>query len=268
MNLHGNRPLLNPTASKMPPFSTKLVERLAQARRVAVLTGAGISKESGIPTFRDLDGLWSKFRPEELANVNAFLQNPELVQGWYRERRRAAGEAAPNPGHQALTRLEEAINDFTLVTQNVDNLHQRAGTQQVIELHGNITRSFCIDCGENALESQLDNEADGERATCRACNGLIRPGVVWFGEMLPPAAFEAAQKAAQRADVFLSVGTSAVVYPAADLPVLAREYGAYVAEVNVEPSAIARYIDETVLGPAGEVLPQLVDAALQHKSLA
>ena len=239
------------------PFSDVLAKRLARARRVAVLTGAGVSAESGIATFRDADGLWSRFKPEELANVRAFLENPDLVQSWYRERRRIAREAQPNPGHTALTRLETLVDDFTLITQNVDSLHERAGSRNILELHGNITRSYCIDCRR---EPEAPDLVEERLATCKACGGLIRPDVVWFGEILPERTIEAAYQAAKRADVFLSVGTSAVVYPAADIPRIAGHHGAYVAEINIEPSAIADMIDETVLGSSGTVLPRLVEA--------
>ncbi|GIV58547.1 MAG: NAD-dependent deacylase [Bacteroidetes bacterium] len=242
------------------PFSDELVDRLARARRVAVLTGAGISAESGIATFRDAGGLWERFRPEELANVRAFLRNPELVQGWYAYRRRIVEQAAPNAGHRALAELETLIADFTLITQNVDGLHQRAGSRNVLELHGNLMRTYCIDCGRSASADELAALAEGAPARCVACGGLLRPDVVWFGEMLPVEAYEGAEAAARRAEVFLSVGTSAVVYPAAGLPLLAREHGAYVAEVNPEASAIAGALDEVVAGRAGEVLPRLVAA--------
>ncbi len=242
------------------PFSHTLVERLAQARRVAVLTGAGISAESGIPTFRDPGGLWQKFRPEELANVSAFLRNPELVQGWYRHRRLVALEKAPNAGHDALVALEKLVLDFTLVTQNVDDLHNRAGSKNVLELHGNITHNYCINCERAATDEALVPLAEGTAMRCHDCGGLLRPDVVWFGEMLPEGAMEKAERAAQRADVFLSIGTSAVVYPAAGLPLTAKKWGAYVAEINVEASAIASYVDEVILGKAGAVLPKLVEA--------
>ena len=242
------------------PFTPELVRRLAEADRVAVLTGAGISAESGIPTFRDPGGLWQRFRPEELANVRAFLNNPVLVQGWYAHRRQLASETEPNPGHYALAELEALVPHFTLVTQNVDNLHRRAGSTRVVELHGNITRSYCIDCGEAAGEKGLAPLAEGTPARCSACGGLIRPDVVWFGEMLPEGAMETASEAAQAADVFLSIGTSAVVYPAAGLPLVATESGAYTAEINVEPSAVASHMSEVVIGPSGAVLPDLVAA--------
>lgn len=243
-------------------FSQELVDRLAQAQHVAVLTGAGISAESGIPTFRDPGGLWQQFKPEELANIRAFLKNPKLVQGWYAHRRSVAEETEPNAGHNALVALESMVPNFLLITQNVDNLHQRAGSANIAELHGNITRSFCIDCEHDATTADLQNAAEGQ-ATCPDCGGYFRPDVVWFGEMLPEREITQADAAARRADVFLSIGTSAIVHPAAGLPIIAREYGAYVAEINLEPSAIAEYMSEVVVGKAGEVLPELVAAVKQ-----
>ncbi|MEM0963613.1 MAG: NAD-dependent deacylase [Bacteroidota bacterium] len=242
-----------------PPFSSTLVRRLAQARRVAVLTGAGISAESGVPTFRDPGGLWQRFRPEELANVEAFLANPELVQGWYAHRRQVVEEVVPNDGHRALAALEQWVvgrgGEFLLATQNVDGLHQRAGSERVVELHGSITRTHCIDCHTPADASA----AEGGPLTCEACGGLVRPDVVWFGEMLPEEAIGEAQLAAAACDVFLSIGTSAVVYPAAGLPLIARQAGAYVAEVNPTPSDIAWRLHEQIGGRAGDVLPLLVE---------
>ncbi|PSQ89103.1 MAG: NAD-dependent protein deacylase [Bacteroidetes bacterium QS_8_64_10] len=242
------------------PFSDELPRRLARAEHVAVLTGAGVSAESGIPTFRDEDGLWEQFDPKELANVEAFLDNPQLVQGWYDHRRDIATEKTPNDGHEALAALGDLVPTCTVVTQNVDNLHQRAGSETVVELHGNLTRSYCMECEREARPGDLDALAEGDAARCPECDGLIRPDVVWFGERLPEGAMERAGAAASDADVFLSVGTSAVVYPAAGLPVTAKEHGAYVAEVNVERSAIADAVDEVVLGKAGETLPALVEA--------
>lgn len=238
-------------------FSDTLVQRLAQARRVAVLTGAGISAESGVPTFRDPGGLWKQFKPEELANVNAFLANPELVQGWYRHRREVVERVSPNPGHTALAELERLVTarggEFLISTQNVDGLHQRAGSKNVVELHGSIVTSRCIDCHQPA-----PGPSDDALARCPICDGLIRPDVVWFGEMLPEAAIEQASLSAQRADVYLSIGTSSVVYPAAGLPQMAKQAGAFVAEINPTPSEIAWRLDEQVRGAAGEVLPELV----------
>lgn len=246
-------------------FPPELIERLARARSVAVLTGAGISAESGVPTFRDPGGLWERFRPEELANVQAFLRNPDLVQRWYAYRRRLVREVEPNPGHYALVELERMVPDFTLITQNVDNLHRRAGSQRVVELHGNLLRSYCIDCGRPADEVDLEAAAEGKPVRCPACGGLIRPDVVWFGELLPEEALAEAYAACERAEVFLSVGTSAVVYPAAGLPLEAKRAGAYVAEINLQPSAIADQVDALLLGKAGEILPALVAAVRQAR---
>ncbi|NNF57083.1 MAG: NAD-dependent deacylase [Rhodothermaceae bacterium] len=245
------------------PFSDALVERLAQARRVAVLTGAGISAESGVPTFRDPDGLWQQFRPEELANVEAFLRNPVLVQGWYAHRRAVVDGVEPNPGHRALAELEQMVvkkrGAFLLATQNVDGLHARAGSEHLIELHGTLTRSYCIACEREANETELAALESGDAAHCPACAGLLRPDVVWFGEMLPEGAMEHAAEAAAASDVFLSIGTSAVVYPAAGLPLIAKQAGAYVAEINPQRSDIAFRLDEHVRGKAGVVLPVLLE---------
>jgi len=245
----------NPMAS----FSQELVKRLANASAAMALTGAGISAESGVPTFRDPGGLWEEFSPQELANVDAFLDNPKLVQGWYAHRHAVVSDVEPNPGHYALAALEDLLPSFTVITQNVDGLHREAGSQDVAELHGNIRRAYCIDCETPAPEGALSPDAD-EIATCPACGGLVRPDVVWFGEMLPREAIGRAEAAVARADVCLSIGTSALVYPAAGIPQQARAHGAYVAEINIEPSAIADQIDETVIGKAGDVLPALVEA--------
>lgn len=250
----------------MPPFSDTLIERLAHAQRVAVLTGAGISAESGVPTFRDPGGLWQQFKPEELANIDAFMRNPILVQGWYAHRREVVENVQPNPGHSALADLERLIPHFLLATQNVDGLHRRAGSQNIVELHGTITQSSCLDCAKLATAAELDALREDQEARCAGCGGLLRPDVVWFGEMLPEGAMERSAEAAAQADVFLSVGTSAVVYPAAGLPLVAKEHGAYVAEVNVERSAIADALDEVVLGPSGEVLPALVEAVRTRRN--
>jgi NAD-dependent deacetylase len=250
----------------MATFSDTLIERLAEADQVTVLTGAGISAESGISTFRDPGGLWEKFEPQELANVEAFLDNPELVQGWYRHRRQVVEEAEPNTGHRALADLEGHVPTVSVVTQNVDALHHRAGSGTVIELHGNITDNYCRDC-ERAVGSEIVDAAiqEGEPARCPDCDGLVRPDVVWFGEMLPSDAMERADAATEQADVFLSVGTSAVVYPAARLPVAAREQGAYVAEVNPDTTGVTDEVHESIRGPAGEVLPALVDAVAARR---
>lgn len=251
----------------MPALSDALVDRLADADRVAVLTGAGISAESGIPTFRDPDGLWEEFEPQELANVEAFLDNPQLVQGWYRHRRQLVEEAEPNAAHRALADLEAHVPSLVVVTQNVDDLHNRAGSSDVIELHGNITHNYCMDC-ERPADARLVDAAiqDGTPARCPECDGLIRPDVVWFGEMLPPDAIDRAGTVAEQADVLLSVGTSAVVYPAARLPRVAQDQGAYVAEINPDTTGITDAVDESIRGEAGTVLPALRDAVAAHHS--
>jgi len=237
-------------------ISSRLLQALRGAKSVAVLTGAGISAESGIPTFRGNEGLWKKFKPEELASVDAFLRNPDLVWEWYAYRKHVVRESQPNAGHRALVDLEALIPDVTVITQNVDNLHQRAGSKNVVELHGNITRNFCNDCG-----ARYDDEAIPETPgvpRCQKCGGLIRPAVVWFGELIPPDQWRLAETAARRANVFFSVGTSGIVYPAASLPLLAKDHGAYVVEINTEITPLSDIVDETIIGKAGDVLPEIV----------
>ena len=228
---------------------------LREARAVAVLTGAGISAESGIPTFRDgLTGLWKRFRPEELATAEAFLGDPPLVWEWYAWRRERVEEAQPNPGHHALVDLEKRCGEFTLITQNVDGLHTTAGSRNVIELHGNIRRVKCFDHGHAA---ERWSDASGV-PRCQCCGSLLRPDVVWFGEMLPAAALEAAHEATRKCDVFLSIGTSTLVEPAASLPFLALERGAAVIEVNAQLTPLSARATAVLTGSAGTVLPQLV----------
>jgi NAD-dependent deacetylase len=234
--------------------SDRLKAQLQSARSVCVLTGAGVSAESGVPTFRGEEGLWKKFRPEELANFQAFIRNPELVWEWYAFRRKVIRDVKPNAGHIALVEIEKSVSEFTLVTQNVDNLHQRAGSTSVVELHGNIERSYCIDCRTRVPDPDVSTGVP----RCEACGGLVRPDVVWFGEMLPVEAFSRAEQAARQCDLFLSVGTSAVVYPAASLPYTAVDHGAYVVQINREHTELSSRANETLLGRAGEILPQLV----------
>jgi NAD-dependent deacetylase len=239
-------------------FSKKLLELLRPSTRVCVLTGAGVSQESGVATFRDPGGLWQKFRPEELANMSAFLANPTLVWEWYEYRRQVIRSVAPNAGHVALVAMQEFFGAFTLITQNVDGLHARAGSRGVLEVHGNINRSFCVDCSKHASAEFLESLKPGVPAECKWCSGLLRPDVVWFGENLPEDVWSASASAAALCDLFLSVGTSAAVYPAAGLPLLARERGAWVVEVNPRPSEISSQVDEVLTGTSAEILPKLV----------
>jgi NAD-dependent deacetylase len=238
-------------------FSQKLIETMKLARRIAVLTGAGISAESGVPTFRGENGLWKKYRPEQLANFQAFIKNPQLVWEWYSYRRKLIYEVKPNPGHYALVKMEEICPEFTLITQNVDDLHFKAGSRHIIELHGNIMRSRCIQCSRIDKSFQVQNPDDSLHCQC---GGLMRPDVVWFGEMLPEKAIQTAFHAAESSDVFFSIGTSALVQPAASLPLIAQQAGAFVIEVNTEPTVLSDRLNESLIGPSGEILPELLHA--------
>jgi NAD-dependent deacetylase len=243
-------------------ISEKLNSLIRHAESICVLTGAGISAESGVETFRGSNGLWSKLKPEELANFDAFMRNPDLVWEWYNYRKNIIHNVNPNPGHIALAHLQELVKDFTLVTQNIDNLHFRAGSKGVLELHGNIERSYCIDCGKYA--ENVDVTPENKVPHCISCTGIIRPDVVWFGEMLPEGVFESALEAAGRCELFLTIGTSAVVFPAASLPITAKKSGAYVVEINTERTDISYHVNEVILGKAGEILPQFV--TIKNKS--
>jgi NAD-dependent deacetylase len=241
-------------------FSDNLLNALKNSKKVAVLTGAGVSAESGVPTFRGEEGLWKKFRAEELANFDAFMRNPELVWEWYQYRRSLIYNIKPNPGHHALAELAGKIGDFHLITQNIDGLHDAAGSKDIIELHGNIRRNKCATCGEFYSE---DIPIEQKEVPKCHCGGLIRPDVVWFGEVLPVEAIRKAFWAAENCDLFFSIGTSAIVHPAAQLPISAKEAGAYVVEINREKTVITAYIDEHISGPSGEILPEL----LKHLAL-
>jgi NAD-dependent deacetylase len=234
-----------------------VTELLRRATRVTVLTGAGISAESGIPTFRDaLTGLWANYHAEQLATPQAFRRNPELVWDWYAERRAKLKEARPNPGHYALAELERWVPEFLLLTQNVDGLHQQAGSRNIVELHGSIRRVRCADCG---VVAERWDETHERPPRCTACGGMLRPDVVWFGEYLPAGALEAGWQAAGHCDVFLSVGTSNLVEPAASLPWQAHRHGADVIVVNT--SAEGQHTGARIhhlVGKAGEVLPAVV----------
>jgi NAD-dependent deacetylase len=245
-------------------FSKRLLDKLSSASAVAVLTGAGISAESGVPTFRGNEGLWKKFQPEELANFDAFIKNPDLVWEWYTYRKKLIAEVKPNLGHYALTEMEKLFREFAIITQNIDNLHRRAGSTRVYELHGNIERNYCIDCGRRYRNDELASTASAQR--CVDCNGLVRPDVVWFGELLPADQWELADRASRNADVFFSIGTSAIVYPAASLPLAAKESGAYLVEINAEVTPLSDTANESLIGKAGEILPRLVEALRERRA--
>ncbi len=233
----------------------ELKEKLAGAKNVLVFTGAGMSAESGIPTFRGKDGIWNKLKPEELASFDAFLKNPDLVWEWYQHRRKIIFETEPNAGHRAIAELQEYYN-VTVVTQNVDNLHNRAGSKTVYELHGNIERNYCVDC--KTFYSQIDLTKQQGVPSCKKCGGLIRPDVVWFGEYLPQEEFASSELAAKNSDICFIIGTTAAVYPAAYIPFGAKSAGAYLIEINTDDSEITREVDFSFRGAAGEVLPQLL----------
>lgn len=242
---------------------SQLIHALRAARRIAArgiaaLTGAGISAESGVPTFRDSQsGLWAQYRPEDLATPQAFRRDPKLVWAWYAWRRELVSKAVPNAGHVALAQLALQVEGFTLITQNVDGLHQRAGSADVIELHGNLTRTKCFDCERLADTWAEDGNVPPK---CPACGGLLRPDVVWFHEALPRAALIAATAAAQTCEVFFSIGTSGIVEPAASLPFEALRHGAVVVEVNPNKTPLTAHATHVLRGPAGAVMPALLRA--------
>jgi NAD-dependent deacetylase len=236
-------------------FTARLKELVARGGRVVALTGAGISAESGIPTFRGLGGLWEDEAVEELATPEGFARDPRKVWAWYDARRRQIATCAPNDGHRALARYEAAHPGFTLVTQNVDGLHRAAGSARVVALHGEIFRVRCAREGGAREDWRVPLPEIPPRC---ACGALLRPDVVWFGEPLPEREMEQATQAARSADLFLAIGTSALVYPAAGLPIIARRNGAYLVEINVEPTPLSPLADEVIEGPAARVLPELL----------
>lgn len=234
----------------------ELIGKIKNAGSIVFFTGAGISAESGIPTFRGIDGIWNKLKPEELANFNAFLKNPAMVTEWYNHRRQIIHESHPNEGHKAITEFQKRFPNVTVITQNVDNLHRRAGNKNIFELHGNIERNYCIEC------KTFYNEIDENQAVpiCPKCGGLIRPDVVWFGEFLPEDQMIGAEKASKQCDVFFCVGTSAVVYPAASMIYTAKQHGAYLVEINIEETEISSMADYTFIGKSGVILPGILSA--------
>lgn len=232
----------------------ELIAQLRAAQSVLVLTGSGISAESGLPTFRGINGLWRTHRVEELASPQGFARDPDLVWTWYNERIAAHRRAQPNAGHYAISSLEDSYRDFTLATQNVDSLHLRAGSRNVLELHGALRSARCTGCD---AREPLDSRGLDLNRIEHDCGGRFRPDIVWFGEALPSDAWDRANAAADRAEVILVVGTSAVVYPAA---ALAMRRDAYIAEINPEATAISERVDCVVRDTAAAALPRIVEA--------
>ncbi len=222
---------------------------------ILVLTGAGISQESGIPTFRGEDGLWRKFRSEELATLEAFQRDPKLVWEWYEWRRGLSKEAKPNPGHYALVNLENEKPNFTLITQNIDGLHQLAGSRNIIEMHGNLWQIGCASCG--VIEENHDVPFNELPPKCKNCGVYGRPNVVWFGEMIPMPVIDNILIAIDKCQLMLIIGTSGVVEPAASIGLVAKHTGKTVIEVNIEPTPNSSLYDLSILGKSGEILPAL-----------
>ena len=237
-------------------------EKIIEARNIiessesiVVLTGAGISAESGVPTFRGKDGLWRNFRSEELATPEAFWNNPKLVWEWYDWRRNAVKDARPNPGHFALAELENQKKKFTLITQNIDGLHQMAGSRNIIEMHGNLWQIRCTKCGDIKLNHRVPLEEIPPR--CSICGEIGRPNVIWFGEIIPMEVIDKSLKAIEECDVMLIIGTSGVVEPAASMGLVAKQTGKSVIEINLEKTANSVLFDLAILGKSGEILPLL-----------
>lgn len=245
--------------------------KIAETEKLAISSGAGVSKESGVPTFRDAqDGLWKRYDATQLASPEAFMHDPGLVWRWYMYRYDLISAVAPNPGHDALAQLEELVPEMVIITQNIDGLHEQAGSTDIIELHGNIRRSKCFDncLGIPTLvEVTADQRQAEDPPECPHCAfGLVRPDVVWFGETLPTAALNRAFDVAASCDVMLVVGTSGLVQPAASLPVQAKRRQAYIIEVNPSPSMITPLADLFLEAPSGQILPRIVDAVREHLS--
>lgn len=243
-------------------FPTALLEKLSNSKRVVAMTGAGVSAESGVPTFRDAQtGLWAKYEPTELATPQAFENDPALVWNWYQWRREKCAEVQPNAGHHALAQMEGLFEQFRLITQNVDGLHQQAGSHDVIELHGSIVRAKCYQQGHMA--DAFPDDSIKKPPKCKLCGGLMRHAVVWFGESLPAAALGEAERLSLNCDVFFSIGTSSVVHPAAALAFAASQSNATVVEVNPNETPLSDTADYRLQGPSGLVLPRLLEAYVQ-----
>lgn len=233
----------------------ELINLLKKAKKVSVLTGAGISAESGIPTFRGEDGLWKKYRAEELATPYAFAKDPVLVWEWYNWRREIIGKAQPNKGHLTIAKWENLFPSFWVITQNIDGLHRLAGSKNIVELHGNIWKVRCTK--EGTIEENTEIPLKEIPPKCKNCGALLRPHVVWFGESLDPGDIEMAEEISLSSDVMFVVGTSSVVYPAASLPFLTKRKGGIIVEVNISETPLTSYADFFFKGKAGEILPEI-----------
>lgn len=243
-------------------ISGNLISRLHSADAVVFFTGAGMSAESGIPTFRGKDGIWNKLKPEELANFSAFMRNPEMVWEWYKHRREIVHSSKPHEGHLTIARFQDVLKNVCVVTQNVDNMHRRAGSRDIYELHGNIERNYCIQCKTFYNE---DIEIKDKIPMC-SCGGLIRPDVVWFGEYLPEDQYSGAERASSAADIFFVVGTTGIIFPAASLIYTAKRAGAYIVEINIERTEVSSIADESYFGEAGKILPAIFNKFSAMKS--
>jgi NAD-dependent deacetylase len=236
-------------------ITKKLIERLLHSTSVTVLTGAGISAESGVPTFRGKDGLWENHDVQKLATPEAFQNNTQLFWKFYNWRRKLLNEIKPNLGHYALVDLEKQFETFTIITQNIDGLHQRAGSHSVFELHGNIKKTYCINCNYRNDSSDQNVLEYEDVPKCPECKGLMRPDVVLFGESLDNKILSKAQETSATSEVFFSIGTSSLVEPAASLPYVAKGNGAYLVEINLAYTPLSATADETLLGKSGKILP-------------
>ena len=237
----------------------KAIEILKSAKSLFTLTGAGISAESGIPTFRGADGLWKNYSATDLATPQAFRKDPKMVWEWYHWRQGIISKAKPNPAHYALVALEKKMARFLLLTQNVDNLHPRAGSENVLELHGNIFRTRCLSCGEIADYQKPPETSSNALPKC-TCGGSLRPDVVWFGEAIPQDIWQNSLDFLRRADAALICGTSGIVWPAAAIPEIAQHSNTRTIEINLEPTPVSSIVDVSIQGKAGDVLPKIVTA--------
>jgi NAD-dependent deacetylase len=238
---------------------TKAVEILKSTKSLFVLTGAGVSAESGVPTFRGAQGLWKNYSATELATPQAFKKNPGLVWEWYQWRQNLISNVKPNPAHYALVEFEKIIPHFLLLTQNVDDLHQRAGSKNVLELHGNIFRTRCLECNKITVYKAPEKTSNKILPRC-SCQGFLRPDVVWFGESIPHTIWQQSLDFLKDADTALICGTSGVVWPAAAIPEIARQSNIRTIEINLEPTPVSSIVDLSIKGKAGEVLPKIVTA--------